>query len=585
MNNGLRHKPLMHRAMSLMPVVCLVAALAALLLPSLHVGFLSDDYLDLHHGFGPRTFTRFEAGGFRPLTVAVWAFDSHFWGPTHPAGWHATNLALHALNVLLIYLFLRTTGFGRRPSFWGTLLAAVSWAAVPCAARVSGRTTMIALTPMLGALIMYGRCLRGGRGLLAALAGILFLASLFAKETMLLCAPLFGFLALRIRREDGRAWRLFLHGTALFLTPTAAYATWRLAWLGPVLSYGESRTIGPFMLRNLALLARMPFSPWLDGVPARLLLLAGVLVLVAARADSRARAFMAAMIVLPLSTVLNLPPRSDFAYAALPGAALLTACMAGGMRAGWRSAVILSVIASGSFLASRDEVGRLRDAGALASEEIRRLAALDQENPGGETIFVTGLESGRAGYGTLWPGAYEEALETVGLSCDRFHDPVSLWEMLYPEIEGGTCREVLFARMSTSSTIRFDARSRDWTTRPRRPVLICSLGLRILALPDSLTAFNSCRIWPAGPGTAILLQDPFEPCSLVALEASGVCSDTAVFDLESRFEWLLRDGTRPLVGVAGTRDQVTVEFTSDRIWLGALGRRLVEKAGNLRAAL
>ncbi len=55
-----------------------------LLYPTITNGFLSDDFLDLDHSFSLRTFTQFEAGGFRPLTVAVWALMVQYGVFLHP---------------------------------------------------------------------------------------------------------------------------------------------------------------------------------------------------------------------------------------------------------------------------------------------------------------------------------------------------------------------------------------------------------------------------------------------------------------------------------------------------------------------
>jgi hypothetical protein len=83
-------------------VLSLVALALILTGPSLRFGFLSDDFLDLQHRFSAESFTRFEAGGFRPLTVALWSIDRAVCGPCRPWGWHMTNILLHAANTILI---------------------------------------------------------------------------------------------------------------------------------------------------------------------------------------------------------------------------------------------------------------------------------------------------------------------------------------------------------------------------------------------------------------------------------------------------------------------------------------------------
>jgi hypothetical protein len=557
----------------------ILLSVLVLFMPALKAGFLSDDFLDLHHDFGPGSFTRFEAGGFRPLAVAVWALDAHLWGPERAWGWHATNIALHILNAALLLLLLRQLGFGRKAAFWGILFFAISWAAVPSAARVSGRTTMIALAPMLAALAMHARWLRRGGGVRLIASCLLFLASLLAKETMLLCAPLFGFISLYVRRDELRVLRLFVKNVAIFLIPTLAYALWRLAWLGPVLSYNESLSFGPIMIRNLAQLAVMPFSPWLDELPARLLLLSGFVLFLVTKASWRAKAFAAALLVLPLATVLNLPPRSDFAYAALPSVSLVIAAVAGRAR-GWKGAAALGVLVIGCALSAHDEVGRLDAASALAESEIDKLILLDRENPGDEFIFLSGVDYDLVGYGTIWPNAFTEALSTRGISCDRFRDIGVLWETLYPSIDAGERPRALFARLDDGgdAVLGFDAASRLWNQETLQPCIFEVAGDRLVQLPESLSIYNSCFAWPAGPETEMLLLAPFDPCSLVALEPSQMRSDTACFDLESRHEWLLGASSGLLIGFRGLNRPANAEFASERLWLAGLEERLGQKA-------
>jgi hypothetical protein len=561
---------------------CILILLSALVLfiPALSAGFLSDDFLDLHHDFVPDTFFRFEAGGFRPLTVAVWALDAHLWGPQRAWGWHATNLALHILNSALLFLLLRQMGFGRKAAFWGTLFFAVSWAAVPSVARVSGRTTMIALAPMLAALVLHAAWLKRGDFLRIFASCALFLASLLAKETMLLCAPLFGLFALFLRRDEFKSTRVFVINTLIFLVPTAVYALWRLAWLGPVLSYKESLSFGPFMIRSLAQLAMMPFSPWLDALPVRLLLLSGAVLLFIIKASWRAKALIAALLVLPLATVLNLPPRSDFAYAALPAASVAVAAIAGRAR-GWKGAAALGVLIIGCALSARDEVSRINAASAFTESEIDMMILLNRENPGDEFIFLSGVDYDFAGYGTIWLNAFTEALSTRGIYSDRFHDVGVLWETLYPSINAGELPQVLFTRLADDGepALRFDTASRRWNQNTLQPSLFEVTGDGFIELSDSFSVYNSCFVWPVGSDIRILLPDPFNPCSLVAVEPAEMRSDTACFDLESRPEWLQIAHPRGfLIGFRGLNRAADAEFASERLWLSGLEERLEQKA-------
>ena len=296
-----------------------IAVSLLLLIPAIGTGFLSDDFLDFEHGFSPEAFTRFEAGGFRPLTVMLWVLDARLWGPARPQGWHVTCILLHLANVILIsrLVFTHTRDF--TGSLAGTMLFAVSWAVIPSAGRVSGRPGMLAMAFMLGALLLHSESIIRRSWRRRIVAAALFLCSLLSKETMLLSAPLFGLQA-AVLGDERKPIRTFLGHSALYSLPVALYLVWRLAWLGTQLGYAESTSFGLLMMRNLVTLARMPFSPWLDGLPVRIVLVGSAVMLAFIAKPWRRKLFLTGLFVLPASTVLNLPPRPDSAYALLPAA-------------------------------------------------------------------------------------------------------------------------------------------------------------------------------------------------------------------------------------------------------------------------
>lgn len=128
-----------------------------LLLPSLRTGFLSDDFLDLDHGFSAATFTNYEAGGFRPLLTALWAFDSHVWGAGRAWGWHLTNIVLHLSCAFLLWRIAARLLADENRAAVAAAFFLVSMTAVPSVARVSGRTTPAAMLPLLAAVLAHCR--------------------------------------------------------------------------------------------------------------------------------------------------------------------------------------------------------------------------------------------------------------------------------------------------------------------------------------------------------------------------------------------------------------------------------------------
>lgn len=551
---------------------CAILFSLFILYPTVHNGFLSDDFLDLDHRFSIETFTRTEAGGFRPLIVAVWALDSAMWGGGSSAwspGWHITNLLVHLLNLVLVSVFLGGSGLSREARFWGVLLFAVSWAVVPGAGRVSGRTTMLATAPMLMALSLHSVWLRRGKPLLLVLSCLSFLLSLLFKETMLLCAPLFGLAALAQKASaSGRRTGVFALSTLAFLVPTALYVGWRVAWTGPFQSYRDvSYALMP-MLRNLAELAVMPFSPWFDSIPVRLLIAAFLLLLLLVPGRRAVKAYVAGLLVLPMASVLILPPRPDFAYAALPFAAVLTALAAERAR-NTAGRFFLGLFILGCALASRDEVSRLLQAGSYTKSVIVRLEELVDSVEPDVVVFVSGIRYEEAGYGTLWPNAFDASLHTIGSSRGgRMFTPEVFWEVAWPVLEQDEDFRCLFARLGRDG----------WATRR----LSLTSGAFPEVLPDvELPVRNGCRVGVttelrhysallvpgAGQGCSIALADPFNPCSLMVIGAAVVRGDTAVFDLSSQESWLLGE---EMLFIGSESPVRNVVFTSEKLWLDEL---------------
>src|SRR5262245_26731199 len=95
------------------------------------------------------------ASYYRPLASYSFAVDHALHGE-NPAGYHLTNVVLHASNALL--LFALTRKHGVRPMI--AALVATGWALEPrlaeAAAWISGRTDLIATFFTLAALVVWG---------------------------------------------------------------------------------------------------------------------------------------------------------------------------------------------------------------------------------------------------------------------------------------------------------------------------------------------------------------------------------------------------------------------------------------------
>ena len=189
--------------------------------PALRLGFLSDDFLilsTLQRLGGLRNWVAFFDESFydyyRPLVFLSHALDWRFWGLT-AAGFHFTNVALHALNTALVFLLVRR--LATRPS---AAAAAVVFALHPANQEsvfwIAGRFDLLSTAWVLLALLALWMTRRWSMGLAAAAFGL----ALLSKESAL------TFLVVSVARDvvlGGRGWRRTVARLAPFLAVTFAY--------------------------------------------------------------------------------------------------------------------------------------------------------------------------------------------------------------------------------------------------------------------------------------------------------------------------------------------------------------------------
>ncbi len=210
-----------------------VGTVGVLYLPTLHFGFVNEDFNFAHpwtwreivstfHGhWDPRGAV---AEYYRPLVSASLALDYLAWGG-RPEGYHGTNLVLHSINGLLAVGLLGRLGLSRR----GALAGSLAWLSHPMSATAAAwtnqRTDALMAIFYLGALFVLLSPRLSRAGILAACG--LGLLSLGCKE-MAVTLPLAGLLVTRTAPDPGVASqrRLALVGLALV---TAAYLAFWLS--------------------------------------------------------------------------------------------------------------------------------------------------------------------------------------------------------------------------------------------------------------------------------------------------------------------------------------------------------------------
>ncbi|MFP4475982.1 MAG: tetratricopeptide repeat protein [Desulfatibacillaceae bacterium] len=164
----------------LLPAI-LLAAVGALFGRTLDFGFANVDdvvlVLDnpLVHGLSTENlrgiFTHFSVHSYYPTRLVSLAIDYAAWGPD-PAGYHLTNVLLHGLNVVFLYLLLsrlaRSAGLSGDMARWCGFPAALIFAVHPVVvepvAWIGGREELLMLLFGLGCVATHARAVsvRGG---------------------------------------------------------------------------------------------------------------------------------------------------------------------------------------------------------------------------------------------------------------------------------------------------------------------------------------------------------------------------------------------------------------------------------------
>ncbi|HEY3174209.1 MAG TPA: tetratricopeptide repeat protein [Candidatus Polarisedimenticolia bacterium] len=133
--------------------------------PAAHGGFIWDD----NHHVTQNAHLRDAAGlghiwlgpgarvQYYPLTFTTFWIEYHLWG-LNPAGYHLTNILLHGLSALLLWLVLRRLGV---PGAWlAAALFAVHPVYVESVAWITERKNVLSGALYLAAALAYFRCLR-----------------------------------------------------------------------------------------------------------------------------------------------------------------------------------------------------------------------------------------------------------------------------------------------------------------------------------------------------------------------------------------------------------------------------------------
>ena len=162
---------------------------------------------------------------YRPLTTLSFLFNyTILGGGTRVTGYHWVNFALHALNIVLVYLL--TLYIFRRTSW--ALAATAVWAVHPVltesVTNLVGRADLLAALGMFAGLLCHIRASRApGRGKLAWLGGLTVAVAvgMFSKESAIV---VLGVMLLHdVAFEPPRGWRSTVAGYAAAALPCLVF--------------------------------------------------------------------------------------------------------------------------------------------------------------------------------------------------------------------------------------------------------------------------------------------------------------------------------------------------------------------------
>jgi len=240
--------------------------------PSLKNDFIWDDYHLVVDNVNIRTFNNltsaftshlFEASGgsnfYRPLATISFMFDFSLW-KLNPFGYHLTNLILHLLTVLLIYLFVSRVFKNSDIGLLTCLIFAVHPVNTEAVTYISGRADGLSSVLFLSALLLYMRFKEAGRRFLFFLSILFFIFALLTKEAMLIFPLVLIIYDVFILKENSVNKKTLALYAPYFLT-VIIYMIFRLFVLGMPLGF----------------MRHMPYNLYIFTTPKILILYLGLL--------------------------------------------------------------------------------------------------------------------------------------------------------------------------------------------------------------------------------------------------------------------------------------------------------------------
>jgi tetratricopeptide (TPR) repeat protein len=197
----------------IVPAIIVVATLI-IYNPSMNSGFLlgwdDTEYLtheDVQQLNAGNIFSDYHLGMYQPLAVISLALN-YASAQESPGAYHATNLFLHIINILLVWLFLLRLSRRRLIAGIGAFLFAMHPINVEPVAWIAARSTLLFTAFYLGGLLTYLKYIENKKVQYILITAVLALAAMFTKSL----AISFPFALLIIDYYKDRKWdtKLFI---------------------------------------------------------------------------------------------------------------------------------------------------------------------------------------------------------------------------------------------------------------------------------------------------------------------------------------------------------------------------------------
>lgn len=435
----------------LLPVLVIAVVTLATFAGALRNGFLLDDvpcvvenpaFRDIRDI--PTIFRSDDAIGtpehnpyYRPLTTLTFALDRFLHGPA-PRGYHATNIILHLVVSILVYLAAARISASRRSAFFAALLFAIHPAHAEPVAYISARADLLCGLGMAAALLAHLRWRETASGRDLAISVACYAVASFSKSIAVVFPALLAIHALSL--EPGkRRWLaavLPYAAVAMLFLAVREYVLVVKSWEGSYPLGIRLSNTGLFLVKYLRN-ALFPFGLRLFyDIPVRPSLLEpsvlsawSIIAAIAFFAAATVRRHTAAVFgtawffacLLPVCGLIGIfypsPMADRYMYVPLIGLALASASLfdripAGAFRAGARSPLggVLLILAAGMASTTAIRIADWR--GPLTYWQ-----SAEGDTPGSAHILI-GLGAAYADAGML-PPARQTLARAVAILDDR----------------------------------------------------------------------------------------------------------------------------------------------------------------------